>query len=846
MARTSRSLGMLALVLGLAGVAPAARAEDPPRRQVVAGAHYKASGLRRFLFGADYRDLWTTPVDLPVLDLQRYAGGLQPVRRVGGQETRGLAMKGADGRDYTFRAIDKDPTEILPPELRESVARDIVQDQIASSHPAGFVVVPPLLEAAGVMHTTPELVVMPDDPALGEFRPVFAGLMGTIEVYPRPVGGGNPGFQDATEIIGGDEMWKRLQASPADRVDARAFLRARLMDVFIGDWDRHRSQWRWARLPSSPRWQPIPEDRDQAFVRFEGLFIAMSRKGHPRLLDFGPKYADIVGATFNGWEVDRKLLSELDQTVWEETARDLKARLTDAVLEQAVGGMPPEYGQKDGARLLAGLKARRDALTDQARVYYRNLAGKVDVFATDRAERVELTGQPGGGVEVTIADGAEGAAPYFHRTLLPAETREVCLHLGAGNDRVVARGESSSISVRVVGDAGCEVVEAAGGLHVRMSDAESCTKVSGSASLDTRAYVPPPANPRAPWIPPRDWGHQTLGIPWLRYSPDIGVFLGASVTRTSWGFRKDPDATVQRFRAGYATTAKSGRVDYRGDFRLENSRLRLTLFAGASGIEILRYYGPGNESVSLADEDQNKVKQRQYALLPALSIDLGKGTSLTVGPEVHYSTTVFEEGQLIDAVRPYGSEDLGELGGRLAFLLDRSDQPGYPRRGAILRGQARAFPGIWNVRSAFGEVDGDLSTYLTPGRSLRVPTLALRVGGKQVWGDYPFQEAAYIGGHTTVRGFRAQRFAGDGSLYGNAELRLPLGHFMILLPGEFGVFALGDVGRVFLAGETSSKWHTAVGGGLWFSFITRGSTLSVSVANSEQRTGLYLDAGFMF
>src|SRR5262249_53493567 len=160
---------------------------------------------------------------------------------------------------------------------------DIVQDQISSTHPAGYVMVPVLLDAAGVLHVTPELVVMPDDPALGEFRPVFGNLVGTIELYPQPVGKGNPGFEGVTEIINGEEMWKRMQASPTDRLDARALLRARLMDVFIGDWDRHRDQWRWAKLPSNPLWQPIPEDRDEAFSRFEGLFLAMSRHAHPRL-----------------------------------------------------------------------------------------------------------------------------------------------------------------------------------------------------------------------------------------------------------------------------------------------------------------------------------------------------------------------------------------------------------------------------------------------------------------------------------------------------------------------------------------------------------------------------------
>jgi hemolysin activation/secretion protein len=178
-------------------------------------------------------------------------------------------------------------------------------------------------------------------------------------------------------------------------------------------------------------------------------------------------------------------------------------------------------------------------------------------------------------------------------------------------------------------------------------------------------------------------------------------------------------------------------------------------------------------------------------------------------------------------------------------LVDRRDRGGYATRGGLFHVEARAFPAVWGVRNTFGEVHGDASTYLTPGGAVR-PTLALRVGGKRVFGDYPFQEAAYIGGHTTVRGLRAERFGGDGSLYGNAELRLPLGRVSGLLPGEFGIFGLGDVGRVFLEGESSRKWHTAAGAGVWFSFFSRSNTLSVAVAKSEERTGLYVDAGFMF
>ena len=141
-----------ALLVGAPAAAEEPRTETAERRTVVAGERYKKGGLYRFLFGADYRDLWTTPVSLPVLDMGRYAGGLQPVRIVGHGQSKALALKGADGRSYTYRPLLKDASGLLPVELRESKARDFVIDQLASGHPAGHVMVGPLLDAVGVLH----------------------------------------------------------------------------------------------------------------------------------------------------------------------------------------------------------------------------------------------------------------------------------------------------------------------------------------------------------------------------------------------------------------------------------------------------------------------------------------------------------------------------------------------------------------------------------------------------------------------------------------------------------------------------------------------------------------------
>jgi outer membrane protein assembly factor BamA len=134
--------------------------------------------------------------------------------------------------------------------------------------------------------------------------------------------------------------------------------------------------------------------------------------------------------------------------------------------------------------------------------------------------------------------------------------------------------------------------------------------------------------------------------------------------------------------------------------------------------------------------------------------------------------------------------------------------------------------------------------------------VAVRVGGEKIFGDFPFYEAAYIGGPANVRGFRENRFAGDAAAFGNAELRLKLTKIRLVFPWEFGIHGLADAGRVWFDGDDDAaaadsdydkdKLHTAVGGGIWLSILNRTQTISLSVANSDEETLIYFKAGFHF
>lgn len=833
--------------------------ETAGRRTVVAGKRYRKGGLHRFLLGAEYRDLWTTPVSLEVLDLATFGGGLAPLRTVGHGQTQALALKGTNGKSYTFRPILKDPSGLLPSELRETFVRAIVTDQMASGHPGGHVIAPGLLGPAGVLHNEPRLVVMPDTPALGEFRQTFANVAGDIEEFT-----GTPGFGGATETIDGEEMWKRLRQGPEVRPDSRAYLKARLVDHLLGDWDRHRNQWRWGHVPGKAGWQPIPEDRDQAFVRFEGFIIALLRPQLPLLVKFGPGHSSLKGLTFDGWDVDKKILAGLEKPVWDEVAKELQAELTDPVIEAAARRMPPEYFANDGARLIAGLKSRRDALPGQAQRFYRYINQDVDVFCTDEHERVDAHRLENGDLELSVgpvsADGQPFGEPYFRRRFEAAVTKEVRVYLYAGNDKVVVTGGGhGGVLLRVVAGDGVDVLDDSQGGGTRFSASGSEHRVvrGRGTHTDRRPYKLPPPSKSGDWIPARDWDRMTGPLFLIGYGSDYGALIGGAFNTTGYGFRKDPWSDQQSLRLLYSTREKGFRGTYQGQFRFENSRWRVALYALGSGIEVSRFFGLGNTTTFQGDESAYKFEQDRFQIEPALIYALGAHADVSLDVVARYNKTEPRDNPVLSGQPFYGEGGFTELGLVTRFRFDGTDHRALPRHGVFASGAGAFYPAVADVTDPFGEIHAQARAYFaTPGE--RGVTLALKAGGQRVFGPHPFFESAFIGGKTpfnpleagggsSVRGLPPQRYAGEGSLYGGADLYLSLTRAFVLVPGQVGVLGFYDIGRVYLKeGETSNAWHHGAGGGIFFATPGRRNLVSVSVGRSEGNTAFYMRAGFAF
>lgn len=843
----------------LAALAAPGQAET---RRVIAGREsYDVSGLHELWFGEGRRELWTTPFETEVLDLRSFAGGLTPVRQVGSMQSIGLALKGADGKAYTFRKHDKDPTRILPPEWRDSLPALLFQDQTAASHPGASLIVPPLAQAAGIPHTTARFVFMPDDPALGEFREAFGGQAGAIDEYPLPAREGSAGFMGATEIIDTPKLWERWLAGQG-RVDTEALLRARLFDLFIGDWDRHNGQWRWMKVPGQDAWQPLPEDRDGAFANYSGLALSMARATVPRLVHWRDDFDNLPGLALQGREVDAWLLVTLSQASFAEAARDLQGRLTDPVIEDAVHQMPPEWYARGGDQLVRDLKARRELLPAAAVALHSRLARWVDVQGTDRDDVARLTREADGSAVLELAlagPGGEPGPPYFSRRFARGETREVRVYLYGGDDRFVATGPAGGVTVRVAGGPGADRLDDSASGGTRFYDVDGGGEVARGAgtSVSSLRWTRQPYKRETLWLEKRDFGTFTLRQPLVWWEPDPGVVVRLGLTHYRYGFRKQPYASAHTGAVEWKSGREAFKLSYTGDFRWARPGFGNVLELWSDGARNYNFYGFGNQTGSGAPSRTYEADQQVSYVFPSLvSYETPRRRfGFSVGPELKYSRNKAAADTLLAQDQPYGFGDFGQVGARLKIRADTRGRkvvaPGAAFRDTATRSETGVrleldgtyYAAAWDVRSAFGAVEGFGAAYWQPTRRV---ILAGRAGGRSLWGDYPWGEAAFLGGKDSLRGYAKNRFAGDSSLYAGAELRLELGRLGLLLPMRVGVFGLADAGRVWLEGESSGKWHKAWGGGLFLRLMTLDSTVYAAVAQGDEDTRVYVDYGFSF
>ena len=797
----------------------------PEKVKVTAGSEYDISGFFEIFLGEHWRKLWTTPFEADVLDLEKFGNGLTPYKKGGGMQTKSLRFKGNDGKLYKFRSINKDPGKLLPPDLQETFVADAVKDQISTSNPFSAMIVSPILNSVGILNAQPHVVVLPDDEKLGSFRKEFKNMLGTIEEHPDEGQDGESGFEGSDKVVSSAKLYEELEEDNDDQVDNVEFLKARLVDIFLGDWDRHSDQWRWARFKENGKkiWKPIPRDRDQAFCLYDGIIPRIVGKSITQIEGYEEDYPKIYDLTWNGRYVDRKFLPPLEKNVWDSLSAFIQQSVTDSVIVSAVKTMPPEWFKLEGKRLIDLIKLRRDKLKEASDEYYKLIAETVDIYGSNKSEYVEVNRLDDERVEVSLyklnkETEEKKGEPFFHRTFFTDETDEIRIYLLGGKDKAVVNGiVDNSILVRIIAGTGKDELidnSKVNGYFLCFTpipDAENKTlfyhkgksdKIDpGSSTSVYRDDYKEPSDIVRKYEPKVE----NRGYDWrfgyvLDYNSDNGLIFGGGPILYKHGFRTEPYVFRMELNGAYATNTKSYLVDFTGDFYSLIKGVRVKLYLGKTELKIDEFYGLGNETlrnVNLENIDYYDFGLESFIVKPTLELKTSEFSSFSMGTSYKYSDVSYNENTFMSLHKLYGIGNFSFLGFHTALKFDNRDNDVYPYQGIYANLFGDYYPKVLNNDNQYGISGFDLRAYLTTKEISRI-TLVLRTAGKKVWGIYPFYEAAFIGGSSSLRGFNRYRFGGDASLIGQAELRMKIGMINFIIPGELGFSLFGESGRVFL------------------------------------------------
>lgn len=832
----------------------------PDSFTTITAPYYKAGSFKRWLLGENYRKEWTSSITVPVFDIGKERGGLRPTKRGGGMQSRSLRLEDAQGREFVLRSVEKYPDKTLPEEFRKTFVKDAVVDGISASYPFAALSIPPLATAAKVPHANPKLVWLPDDPRLAQYRQDFGNGLYLFEER-EPL--------DLPKTYSTDKVIEKLQEDNDNKTDQKAVLRARLLDMFIMDFDRHEDQWRWGANESDKgkgkTYFPIPRDRDQAFFTNDGVIPWLISRSWliPKFQGFRAKARNINTFNFNARYFDRSFLNDLSEKDWAEGVDEFLPLITDTIIREAMHQQPQEIRQDAVPHIIDILRQRRSYLKQDALQYYRFLAREVDVAGSDKRELFEITRNEDGSVKVVVRKinkEGEETKKLYSRSFKYGETKEIRLYGMGGEDKFVLNGNGSkSILVRIIGGPGADTVDNSaihtGGSKTRIYDLSTEPNAIIGEGKELKKFS---SNPAVNDYDRKSFRYNILApLVTAAYNPDDGVFLGAGFKYTGNRFRRNP-SVVHKLLVSHSLATNAFTIRYSSDFRKVIGKSDIFVFANLNAPDyVTNFFGLGNET-NYDKEAPGKInyyraRYNKGDMAVLLKREFTPWLAVGIGPSFQYFRPDEDEnkGRFLSNFAENGLDpnsifsDKSYLGGQLNVNIDTRDNEIMPARGTFWKSSLKVLRGLNQNSGYLTQLNTDLSFYFGLGSSGGT-VIATRFGGGINFGKYEFFQAQYLGNTENLRGFRKFRFAGKSMLFNNTELRIKVTDFRTyLLPGSIGIVAFNDIGRVWVVDDNSNVWHHGYGGGIWLGIVKR-IVLTASLTSSKESTLPLLTFGYQF
>ena len=785
-------------------------------------------GLKKIFMGQNYRAEWSAPVNMKVLNISKEKGGLIPTGMGGGTQTKTLQLRDKKGREWVLRSMNKSPTKAIPEAFRGTLAENLAKELSSASNPYGALTFSTMAKALDIPVAQPELFFVPDDPALGFWRPLFANNVCMLEEKNAAPDGSDT--KTTAKVFG-----KMIEEND-HRTEQPMVLRARLLDIVTGDFDRHFDQWRWGTIDTGKGkiYYPIPRDRDQAYFYSDGAILKLlSGRTLPFLKGFRSTIPKVNWLGYTARDFDRLFLTDLDEGEWKKTITDFQQNLSDSVIRSAIKKMPPEIFAIDGETIIKKLINRRNALPGEALKYYKFISKFVNVVGSNQREYFKVSNY-GEGLQVKVyalSKKNDTNFVMYNRIFTPAVTKEIRLY-GLNDDDVfdIEENASSRIKIRIIGGKGYDTFDIRGNVETLLYDQKTTDNTDGnyirnSSHAKNRFSFDTPVNDRSIL----GFNYNTTKFPRIHfnYNSDDGLLVGGGISKRTYGFRNLPYATDQQLSVLYAVNRKAYQVNYRGEFNHITRNADIVLRGNFSNPALRNFTGFGNRPQ--VDESRNfnyyTTRYKSLEVEALLRKRYFEKLHLLIGPYFYHYNAKYSDnaGSILGKPQQLhlDSADIfskkSYAGGKLALLIDNRNNDLFPTRGMRWYNEFVGAAGVSTGSNNYFKFTSDMAIYASLKDPAKVVAV-LRMGYGHIYSkNYEYFQAMTIGANNVLNGFRKNRYAGTSSFYTSLEMKVKLFDVnSFILPGPFGISGFYDVGRVKLKEEKSHTWHTAFGGGFYF------------------------------
>lgn len=823
-------------------------------KAVKAGAEYQRSSFYQWLMGKNYRKEWITPVEFPVMLLDTAKGGLTAYKPGGGHQTKALHVKTKNEKEFTLRSVDKTLGKVLPQITHNTFIEDVVNDEVSMSHPYGAAAVPLMAEYAGIYHTWPQYVYLPKQPSLDTFNKKFGN---TLYLFEQRLSGSWKGAKNLGNFDNFIDTWELLDTLLQDntlQVDQRLFVKCRLFDMFIGDWDRHEDQWEWGlkETQAGKFYQPVPQDRDQAFFKFDGklLKLLISAAGLNYFQPFGHHLKDVKSFNYEERNLDRAFTNEMTLGDWQNVAKELQQSLRDNVIEASVKQLPPEAFAISGIEIIGKLKSRRDHLVEYATDYYKFIAKEVEIVGSKRAEAFEVNriNDEETAVKVfRISKGMKQDLPYYSRLFKSGETREVRLFGLSGNDLYTVSGAvNRGITVRIIGgddrDSIVDLSKVQSGGKTQVYDDANNWFIT---SKETKLHMSPDTAIHSYNYFGYLYDKKGIG-PAISYNYEDRLYTGLKAKIVHHKWREKPFAGRHQIGVNYSISQHAMSVTYEGLVPKAAGNWDLQLKGNYDAIRWTKFFGLGNETAALSNyNDFYRMQSEEWLASVGLNRKLNHN-DISVSGFFQSVRVIDDAGRFVPKVfkpsYPFDLHANNFAGANIAYIFDKVNDSIVPTKGLTFSTNATYSHNLSQSGKNFTKYYSSLQLYLPllPKLSLSIKTAGVTVSGNPL-----FYQHASIGGPESLRGYRLDRFWGKTAFYNTNEIRYLANIRSYVFNGKAGLLALFDQGRVWMPNESSDAWHIAYGAGILLAPFNKISVV-VTYAISPEMKLFQIRAGRSF